>query len=161
MRTIHKWTLGVAALATLAGIAWAQVPTTRNLSGNEIVRAALPGGGSDIAVPAYVLRSGENHTFVGTGTTVNSSAVAGSGQLIATGAITTWNVSLPASPYTGQKVTIACPGGNISTLTISPAPTPSGQTIVGVNPTVCSATLSPTGATFSYSTSNNKWYRIY
>lgn len=159
MRTIHKWTLGVAALATLAGVAWAQVPTTRNLAGTEIVRAALPGGGSDIAVPSYVLRSGGNYTLVATGTTVNTAARAQDGNLIATGAITTWNVTLPASPFTGQTIGISCPGGDVTTLAISAATTPASTTLVGTNPTSCTASTA-TASTWQYSTSANKWYRI-
>lgn len=158
MRLIHKWTLGVAALATLAGVAWAQVPTTRNLAGTEIVRAALPGGGSDIAVPAYVFRSGGNHTLVATGTTVSTAARAQDGALIATGAITTWNVTLPASPYSGQRITITCPGGDVTTLTIAAASTPASTTLVGTNPTSCTAATA-TASTWEYSTSANKWYR--
>ncbi len=160
MKLSPKWLAALGASALLAvGVAIAQVPATFNLTGNEIVRAALPGGGSDIAVPVYVLRSGGNHTFVAAGTTQTTQVPAGSGQVLATGAITTWNVNLPTAPYTGQNVIIGCPGGTVSTLTIT-ATLPASVAIVGTNPTSCtSGGLISQGVGFTYSTANNKWYR--
>lgn len=155
MRFKHlAWATG---FGLLAAVALAQVPATFNLAGSEIVRAALPGGGSDIAVPAYVLRSGENHTLVATGTTVTTTVPATSGIVLATGAITTWTVTLPTSPYTGQRVQIGCPGGDVTTLTIT-ATSPSGVAIAGTNPTSCTA-ATPTASSWTYSTSAKTWYR--
>lgn len=160
MNLARKWLVGLGALALIsAGVAIAQVPATFNLTGSEIVRAALPGGGSDIAVPVYVLRSGQNHTLVATGTTVSTTVPNGSGVVLATGAITTWNVLLPTAPYAGQTVIIGCPGGTVSTLTIT-ATLPASVAIVGTNPTSCtSGGLISQGVGFTYSVSANTWYR--
>lgn len=161
MRSIRKWlAAGAAGLALFAvGVAWAQVTISFNLTGNEIVLTALPGGGASNPVPAYVLRSGENHTFADAGTTVTTQVPATSGQALATGAITTWNVNLPTAPYTGQRVIINCPGGTVTTLTIT-ATLPSGVAITGTNPTSCtSGGAIANGAGFTYSTSRNIWFR--
>ncbi len=153
-----RW-IGVVTLALLAGVAIAQVPATLNITGNEIVRAALPGGGSDIAVPAFVLRSGQAHTLVATGTTVATTVPNTSGVVLATGAITTWNLVLPTAPYNGQTVIIGCPGGTVSTLTIT-ATAPASVAIVGTNPTSCtSGGLISQAAAFTYDTAANTWYR--
>lgn len=160
MRHQMKRTLLVGALVALAGLALAQVPATFNLTGNEIVRAGLPGSGSDIAVPVYVLRNGTGYTLVATGTTVNTSATSLTKVLAAIGAITTWNVSLPSNPFDGQTILINCPGGAVGTLTIAASPTPAGTTLVGTNPTSCSGGGAVASASaWLYSSSPNKWYR--
>ena len=161
MNRTRKWLAALGVLSLLAvGAALAQVPATFNLTGNEIVRAALPGGGSDIAVPVYVLRSGQNHTLVATGTTVSTTVPATSGVVLATGAITTWNVVLPTAPYSGQTVIIGCPGGTVSTLAIT-ATLPASVAIVGTNPTSCTSggTIAQ-GVGFTYSVTANTWYRF-
>jgi hypothetical protein len=154
-----RWA-GIGLGILLAGIAIAQVPATFNLTGNEIVRAALPGSGSDQAVPLYVMRSGENHTIVATSSTVSTTVPATAGIVLASGGITTWTVTLPTSPYTGQRVIINCPGtAGITTLTIT-ATSPSGVAIVGTNPTSCTAggTIAQ-GSAWTYSTTAKTWYR--
>lgn len=151
---------GLSAFALLsAGWALAQVPATFSLTGSEIVRAALPGGGSDIAVPVYVLRGGENHTLVAAGTTVTTQVDAASSIVLATGAITTWNVNLPTAPYRGQRVIIGCPGGTVSTLTIT-ATLPASVALVGTNPTGCTSggTIAQ-GVGWTYSVTSNTWFR--
>lgn len=161
MKMKRTWIAGGGSLALLllGALAFAQVPGTFNLTGNEIVNAALPGGGSAIAVPVYVLRNGGNHTFVAAGTTQTTQVPATATQLIATGAITTWNVNLPTAPFTGQNVIIACPGGTVSTLTIT-ATLPAGVVIVGTNPTSCTSggTIAQ-GVGFTYSVTLNTWFR--
>lgn len=160
MTRTHKWLTALGVLSLAVGVAIAQVPATLNLVGTEIVRAGLPGGGSDIAVPSYVLRSGQNHTLAAAGTTVTTQVPAASGIVLATGAITTWNVNLPIAPYSGQSVIIGCPGGTVSTLTIT-ATLPASVAIVGTNPTSCtSGGLISQGVGFTYSTSANTWYRF-
>lgn len=157
---MKKWLLSLSALALAAGIAWAQVPATLSLTGNEIILAALPGGGAQIAIPAYVLRNGMSHSFAAAGTTVTTQVPATAGVVLAQGAITTWNVNLPTAPYSGQMVIINCPGGTVSTLTIT-ATLPASVAIVGTNPTSCTSggTIAQ-GVGWSYSTSANTWYRF-
>ena len=161
MKHFRKWLVGTGVLALLAtGYALAQVPATLSLTGNEIVRAALPGGGSDIAVPVYALRGPTNHTLVAAGTTVSTTVPNTSGAVLATGAITTWNITLPTAPFAGQSVIIGCPGGTVSTLTIS-ATLPASVAIVGTNPTSCTSggTIAQ-GVGFQYSVTANTWYRF-
>ena len=158
MRTAYKWCVGIGLAAILTAAA-AQVPATFNLTGNEIVRAALPGGGSDIAVPTFVLRNGSNHTLVAAGTTVNTTVPNTSEEVLATGAITTWNITLPTAPYAGQRVIINCPGGTVTTIVVG-ATLPAGVTIVGTALTSCTSggTIAQ-GAGLQYSKSQNKWFR--
>lgn len=159
MRHYRKWLAGIGVAACLAGVALGQTIGTFNLTGNEVILGQLGPGGGSIYIPAYVLRSGSNHTFVAAGTTQTTQIPATSGEVLATGAITTWNVNLPTTPYTGQNVIINCPGGTVSTLTIT-ATLPAGVTIVGTNPTSCTSggTIAQ-GVGFTYSVSANKWYR--
>ena len=151
--------LGVAALSVLATLAVAQTVNTFSLTGNEIVRSNLPQGGTAVTSPLYVFRSGENHTLVASGTTVSTTVPNTSGIVLATGAITTWNVLLPTVPYAGQRVIIGCPGGTVTTLTIT-ATLPSGVAIVGTNPTSCTSggTIAQ-GVGFTYSVTAKTWYR--
>lgn len=161
MNHIRKWLAAGGVLTLLAaGVAVAQVPATFNLTGSEIVLAALPGGGSQIAVPVYVFRGGANHQLVATGVTVTTQVSASSSSVLATGAITTWNVNLPTAPYTGQRVIINCPGGSVTTLTIA-ATLPASVALVGTNPTACTSggTIAQ-GVGWEYSTSANTWYRF-
>ena len=159
-----RWPLKLTGLALIAGLgfgaALAQTIGTFNLNGSEVIlgQAGGPGGGS-IFIPSYVLRSGENHTLVATGTTVTTQIAASSGVVLATGAITTWNVLLPTVPYSGQRVIIGCPGGTVTTLTIT-ATLPASVAIVGTNPTSCtSGGLISQGVGFTYSVTANTWYR--
>ena len=154
-----KWIAGIGGLALLSAVAWAQVPATLNLTGNEIFLGALPGGGSQIAVPSFVLRNASNHTLVAAGTTVNTTVPNTSELVLATGAITTWNITLPTAPYVGQRVIVNCPGGTATTIVVS-ATLPASVTIVGTALTSCTSggTIAQ-GAGFQYSKNQNKWFR--
>lgn len=161
MNHIRKWLAAGGVLTLLAaGVAVAQVPATFNLTGNEIVLGALPGGGAQVAIPTYVLWAGGSQTLVATGVTVTTQVPATSGFVLATGAITTWNVNLPTAPYTGQRVIINCPGGSVTTLTIA-ATLPASVALVGTNPTACTSggTIAQ-GVGWQYSTTANTWYRF-
>lgn len=159
MHSIRKWALGGIASLLIGGLALAQTVNTFNLTGNEIVRSSIGNGGTALTSPSYVFRGGENHTLVAAGTTVTTPVPNTSSIVLATGAITTWNIVLPTSPYTGQRVIIGCPGGTVTTLAIT-ATAPSGVAIVGTNPTSCSTggTIAQ-GVAFTYSTSAKTWYR--
>lgn len=164
MRAIHKWFLGwaIAALpiGALAWVAWAQPIALLNLSGNEIVNAALGAGGTGIQVPTFVLRNGTGYQTQATGGTVNTTIINNVAKLIATGAITTWNITLPTTPFDGQMVEVACPGGTATTVAMT-ASAPAGVTIVGTAFTTC-----PTGgaaastAEWIYSVASNAWFRV-
>lgn len=164
MRHARKWLAGIGIAACLAGVAlgvaWAQVTISFNLTGNEIVNTYLPGSGATNPVPVYVLRGGNNHSLVAAGTTVTTQVSAAAKAVIATGAITTWNINLPTAPYVGQNVIIQCTGGSVTTLTIT-ATLPAGVVLVGTNPTSCTSGGSGANASvWEYSVSANTWYRI-
>jgi hypothetical protein len=161
VNNFKRWLLGLSIVGALvSGFALAQVPATLNISGNEIILGALPGGGSQIAIPAYVLRNGNNHTLVPAGTTVITQATNNAKTLLATGAITTWNINLPTAPFVGQNVLINCPGGTVTTLNIT-ATLPAGVALVGTNPTSCTSGGSGANAVaWEYSVTANTWYRI-
>lgn len=157
----RKWLAGIGALALLsAGAVMAQTIATFNLSGQEVVLGQLGPGGGSIYIPDYVLRSGANHQLVAAGTTVTTQVKPETEEVLATGAITTWNLNLPTAPYLGQKVIINCPGGTVSTLTIT-ATLPASVAIVGTNPTSCTSggTIAQ-GVGFTYSVGANTWYRF-
>lgn len=155
---MRKLLLGAALLSALAVGAIAQTIGTFNLTGSEVILGQAGGpGGTGIFIPSYVLRNGRGISTIGAVTTLNLSSNASVDRYIATGAITTANVTLPRTPYNGQKWGWVCPGGTTTTLTIS-GNAPSGVSIVGINPTNCTA-LSPMGAGFTYNTANTTWYR--
>src|SRR6266705_5084467 len=101
------------ALALCGGYALAQVTISPNtLTGNEAWVCAVGGpGGPSTFCTTNLMRNSSGYQLVATGGTVNTTVPQTTGKLIATGAITTWNVTLPASPFDGETVAIACPGG--------------------------------------------------
>ena len=158
MKLRNQWLLGGALALGLAAVAWAQAPILFNLTGLESITTTLQSGSAN-RVPAYVIRSGANHQLVATGTTVNTQVSAQSEEVLATGAITTWNVTLPVNPYAGEKVIVNCPGGTVTTLAITAGATPSGTSIVGTNPTSCTSGAAA-GSGWAYSVTANTWYRF-
>lgn len=155
--------LGAAAgLCLLSAAAIAQsgygVPTLFITSplGTESI-TVLDGGAQLDAVTINQIRNAEGYVLAAAGTTVTTTMANTQAVAIATGAITTWNVVLPASPYDGELAKTTCPGGNVGTLAVT-ATSPSGVTIVGTLPTSCTAS-SNTDAGWVYNLSGNIWYR--
>ncbi len=163
-------------LAVLVGLAGAaalgQQLVQQALTGNEavLVQGSGPGGpGAFTNVTA--LRNAKNYATIGAGTTITQTVSPNVGEVIVTGAITTLNLSLPAAPYDGQTVTLACPGGTISTLTLS---APFGGTtnntqgslnpatvITGLNPTACTTTVQVSASmTYTYQVTPSTWFRV-
>lgn len=162
MTRTHKWLAGIGVFALLSAgvVAWAQNVVTTTLVGTEyFLGQAGSVGGNSIVVPTYVLRNASNHQLVAAGTTVTTQVLAINEEVLATGAITTWNVNLPTVPFAGQRVIINCPGGTVTTLTIT-ATLPVGVALVGTNPTSCtSGGAISNGVGWKYSVSANTWYR--
>lgn len=156
---IKRWVVGLGAAALLTTLAWGQNIITQAITGNEVVRIALSPGGTDFLTNVNALR-GKGFTAVATGTTVNTTVPNTSQVVVATGAITTWNVTLPTAPFNGQVLIIGCPGGNVTTLAISGL-SPAAVAITGTNPTSCTSggTIAQ-GAGFVYSSSANAWLRF-
>jgi hypothetical protein len=153
----------LALLAVMATFAAAQVPGLfiASPTGLEQINVLVPSSGTIVTNPQIQtvtinqIRNSEGYILVAAGTTVNTTIPNTASLAIATGAITTWNVTLPLSPQDGQIVKITCPGGATTTLNVSAT---SPQTIVGASFSSCSAT-SPTDAAWHYSMSNNVYYR--
>jgi hypothetical protein len=105
------------------------------------------------------IRNASGYTLVPTGTTVNTTVPNTSSKLLATGAITTWNVTFPLAPYDGEMLAVACPGGTATVAMTATAP--SGVTVVGTAFTACtSGGVGANTAEWEYSLSANVWYRI-
>lgn len=159
-----KW-IGVAALF-VAGFAFAQVPSLfiTSPTGLEQINVSVPSTGTIVTNPQIStitlnqIRNAEGYVTVAAGTTVNTTMPNTAVVAIATGAITTWNVTLPTAPYDGLMAKVTCPGGNVTTLAIA-ATLPTGVAIVqGAAITSCTAS-SNTDAAWIYSSSANTWYR--
>jgi hypothetical protein len=147
----------IAALAFAGGV-WAQTTTiVQNLTGNELVTAQFGGpGGTSFFTTINALRNATGYLAVPTGGTVNTQVPTTASRVMATGAITTWNINMPTAPYDGQVVQVTCPGGT-SGVTMA-ATLPAGVTIVGTAFTTCT-TGGATTAEWLYSASANVWYR--
>jgi hypothetical protein len=157
----QRWVTGAACVASALPllVAWAQPLVTQNLTGNEVVQAAVGPGGQGFLTPIYVLRGGTNYTLQPAGTTVNLTVPAATAKVVVTGAVTTLNLTLPTAPYDGQTVALACPGG-AATAAVG-ATLPAGVTIVGTAFTACTAGgAGANTAEWIYSTAANVWYRI-
>lgn len=162
---IRRHALALAVLA--AGIAAAGYAIAQSAGGYPI---ASPTGAEQIevysgtspvinTVTVNQIRNTNGYLEVATGSTVNTTVPNTASKVLATGAITTWNVTLPTAPADGQTVAIACPGGT-ATAAVS-ASTPAGVTIVGTAFTTCtSGGAAANTAEYIYSSGDNKWYRI-
>lgn len=152
-----------ALMLGLTTPAFAQ-PAPLNLTGQETVTVTLLNG-SGVAIPISQFRNVIEYTLVPTGTTVTSTGTPTTGSFIATGAITTWSVTLPNPAYDGQVFTVAnstasafttnttvtAPAGGVQTQTLAVAY--SGQTLAanGGRASWLYAFTSPTAGT---------WYRV-
>lgn len=161
---MKKWLLSALAVA-VCGVALAQVPGLfiASPTGLEQINVLVPSTGTAVTNPQIQtvtinqIRNSEGYVLVAAGTTVATTVPNTASVAIATGAITTWNVTLPVAPYDGEMVKLTCPGGNASTVSVA-ATLPTGVTIVGTAFTSCTASSS-TDAAFHYSLANNIWYR--
>jgi hypothetical protein len=95
---------------------------------------------------------------VAAGGTVTTNIISGQWNfnVAATGAITTWTVVFPTTPFDGQTVSISCPTGTVSSLTVSATGGPSGVTVGAGGPTSCTANGGHM-ATYQYFQSSNTW----
>ena len=160
-----KLLAGFCALLALAGVAIAQVPGLfiASPTGLEQINVLVPSTGTVTTNPQIEtvtinqIRNSLGYTLVAAGTTVTTQIPNTSAVLMATGAITTWNVNFPLAPSDGLTETIGCPGGNVTTLSLT-ATLPTGVTVVGAANTSCTE-ATPTVASYLYNASGNIWYR--
>lgn len=160
MNLKHKLLMGATALALIVSAAYAQTLITQNLTGNEIIEFTVGGpGGTYGNTTINALRNAQGYLTVAAGTTVNTTVPATASRVIATGAITTWNITLPTSPYDGEVVEVACPGGSATVAMTATLPT--GVVIVGTAFTACtSGGVGANTAEWQYAKTPNTWYRI-
>ena len=162
-----KLLAGCGALLAFAGVAIAQVPALfiASPTGLEQINVLVPSTSTVTTNPQIEtvtinqIRNAQGYVLAAAGTTVNTVMASTASRAIAQGAITTWNVTLPPSPYDGEIASVVCPGGNTTTLAISAAAVPASTAIVGTNPTSCTASSS-VSSYFQYSLSANTWYRV-
>lgn len=154
--------IGLGLLVGLGSIALTQSIVQQNLNGTDSIDVAIGGpGGTGYPTTVQALRNAYGHTLVAAATTANTSMSNAAVQAIAQGAITTWNVTLPANPFTGELAGITCPGGTVGTVNVAAATKPAGTVIVGTGYTSCtSGGVAGNNAEWTYSTSANTWYRI-
>ena len=171
MFAIGKRWRAAAALSGIivAGYALAQTPALflTTLTGNEQINVIQPATGTVVTNPqiltvtANMLRNTTGYALVGTGTTVTSTPSASVNELIATGAITTWNVTLPNPAADGQLFEVVNGTGSAFTtnVTVTAGTTPQNQTLAN---TFTSQTLAANGgsAEFSFVLPTLTWYRV-
>lgn len=162
MSKYRKWLLGGFAALLFGSLAWAQTLVTQSLTGNEIVLFQTVGpGGTGGFTTVNALRNATTYAFVPTGTTVSTTITPTVAKLLASGAITTWNITLPTTPFDGQMLEIACPGGTASTVAVTAGALPAGTGILGTAFTGCTAGgAAANTAEFIYSVTTNNWNRI-
>jgi len=108
-------------------------------------------------VNSNVLAGTSTYLLVATGTTVTSAPTSLTETLIATGAITTWNITTPTAPFDGERFVIANATGSAFTTNVS-LTAASGSSL---NTTYTSQTIAAGASVeFRYATSTTKWYRV-
>lgn len=158
--------LSVLIVACLGAMAVAQVPGLfiTSPTGLEQIEVFVPStgvvttGSQKVQVTINQIRNSTGYVLVGAGTTVATQVTNAQDNVLATGAITTWNLNLPLAPADGQQVNISCPGGTATTLNVA-ATLPAGVAIVGTATPTCSSG-GASGAEYTYALAANTWYRI-
>lgn len=134
--------------------------------GTEIIPAyPIMANGQPAAVTASVtlnqVRNATGHALVATGTTVNSTPTNIVDNLIATGAITTWNVTLPNPAYDGELFAVVNGTGSSFTTntSVTVGSTPQAQVLPQ---TYSGQTLAANGgsAEWTFDLATLTWYRV-
>lgn len=159
---MRRYLIAGAILAlALAGGAIAQQLTFYNLTGAETFVVSIGGiGGQSTYATINQVRNSSGHQLVATGTTVASAPTNAVGNLIATGAITTWNVTLPNPAFDGEVFSVVNGTGSSfsSNTTVTATTTPQNQTLAQ---TYSSQTLSAgASAEWQYDYATLTWYRM-
>lgn len=127
------------AVVVVSGIAIAQVPGLfiASPTGLEQINVLVPSTGTAVTSPQITtitvnqIRNAVGHALVATGTTVTSAPANTVGCLVADGAITTWNITLPNPAFDGESFCAANGTGSTftSNVTVTAATTPQNQTL--------------------------------
>lgn len=165
MKKILALVLGVLVLA--GAFAFAQTNPLYRWIGTETFTITL-GSGSGVPITLNSVHNTVGVSPIGAGTTVNvspSGFIPTVGHLVATGAITTWNVSLPNPSNHGQKVCLSnATAADFTTNTNVGAGTGSQTQTMNAGSTATAQTIAA-GASACwvfYMTSNTAgtWYRV-
>ena len=152
----HLALLG-AAFIGLAAPAYGQVTsqTQNQISGNECWMAGQgPGGPGQYLCVNMVRNSTASAVITGTGAVTTIMTINQSGLIWSGVAPTTWAVTLPASPFDGELVTLSTDTTLTAMVTVTAG---AGATM---NQIYAAQTLTAnTSVVFRYVTSTAKWYR--
>lgn len=153
----------------LAAAALAQVPGLfiASPTGLEQINVLVPSTGAAVTSPQITsitvnqIRNSTGHALQGTGTTVASTPSNTVDNLIATGAITTWNVTLPNPAYDGELFAVVNGTGSsfTSNVSVTAGTSPQNQTLAN---SYSSQTLASGGgsAEFTFDLATLTWYRV-
>lgn len=158
MRRLFLAACGLLAL----GMSWALAQgVTQTLSGTEAWQVGIGPAGPGFYTNAEAMRGAQTYGYIGTGTTQTTTISPNITEVIVTGPITTLNLSLPQFPFDQQTIRIACPGGTVTTLTLSGFSN-GGSNIVGPTFNTCSSTVATSlDAVFTFVASQSTWYRVH
>jgi hypothetical protein len=166
---MRKWIIGLGALVFAGCIAaLAQVPGLYIASptGLEQINVLVESTGTAVTNPQIQtvtinqVRNSSGHALVSTGTTVTSTPTNIVGNLIATGAITTWNVTLPNPAYDGEMFQVVNGTGSsfTSNVTVTAGTTPQNQVLAQ---SFASQSISAgAAAEWTFDLASLTWYRI-
>lgn len=153
-----------AVFSLWAGWLMAQPVVQNAVSGLECWNAGQgPGGTTTGFLCTYLVRNGQAMTVVSSSATASTTSLSTQQATIfwSGTAPTTWQITLPPSPFDGEQVSIGTDTTLTALVTLTPAPVPGSTTVTTtLSPTFASATItSATGVEFQYSLPKNAWYR--
>ena len=160
----------IATSFLLVAAIWAaaQVPGLfiASPTGLEQINVLVPSSGTIVTNPQIQTvtlnqaRNAVGHALVAAGTTVTSVPTNAVAELIADGAITTWNVTLPNPAYDGEQFIAANGTGSsfTSNVTVTAATTPQNQTLAQ---SYSSQSISAgASAQWAFDFASLTWYRV-
>ena len=160
----------IATSFLLVAAIWAvaQVPGLfiASPTGLEQINVLVPSPGTIVTNPQIQTvtlnqaRNAVGHALVAAGTTVTSAPTNAVAELIADGAITTWNITLPNPAYDGEQFIAANGTGSsfTSNVTVTAATTPQNQTLAQ---SYSSQSISAgASAQWAFDFASLTWYRV-
>jgi hypothetical protein len=158
--------LGALALGLIAPAFSQTLPRPGSLTGTEQLKSTCNNGSGCNIIFNHV-RNTAGYLLVPTGTTVNSTPNWYASQLIATGAITTWNITLPNPAPDGMQFSITNGTGSAFTTNTTVTAPAGGNQAQTLNATFAGQTLASFGSaswqftcTVVTNCSAGTWYRI-
>ena len=158
---MRKWMLmgiGAAFAALITTLALGQ--QALNFTGNETWQVNTASG-SGASMSLNQSRNTTGYQTVGAGATVASAPTNAVNNLIATGAITTWNVTLPNPAFDGELFSVvnSTAAAFTTNTTVTAATTPQNQSLAVA---YSGSTLTANGgsAEWQFQLSNLTWYRV-